>query len=245
MIIAIIQARMGSKRLPGKVLLKVNNKSLLAHQIDRISMSKKVDKIVVATSTSSKDNAIEDFCKSYGVSYFRGSEINVLSRYYECARKHKPDVIVRLTADCPLIDPQIIDKVIEKFQFDNVDFCSNTVPPESSKFPDGSDVEVFRMTALEKAHEEVIDSHRREHVTFQFWQDKDYTKSQYRKGKNYSKYRITVDYPEDFEVIEFIFNKLRKKNIFGTLSEIIEIVDKNKFIKEKNSMFSFGQGWKS
>lgn len=243
MIIAIVQARMGSKRLPGKVLLQVNNKPLLAHQIDRILMSQKIDKLVIATSTLSIDDAIEFFCKSYGIDCYRGSEQDVLSRYYMCAKKYNSEVIVRLTADCPLIDPQIIDKVIEKFQHDGVDYCANTVPPETSKFPDGSDVEVFSMQSLAKANREIIDNHRREHVTFQFWQDQNYTKSQYLKSKDHSKYRITVDYPEDFEVVKFIFSELKNKNIFGNLTQIIDIIDKNKKIKEKNSMFSFGQGW--
>ena len=149
-----------------------------------------------------------------------------------------------MTADCPLIDPEIIDKVVQKFKDDNVDYCANTVPPEKSKFPDGSDIEVFSMKALEMANTEVQDEHRREHVTFQFWQDLNYTSSQYIQNKDWSNYRITVDYPEDFEVVRCILNVLNKKRTFGNLGEIISIIDSNQEIKAKNAKYYFGQGWK-
>ena len=243
MVIAIIQARMGSTRLPGKVLMEVNDRPLLAYQLDRISKSKKLDKIVIATSILEKDDVIENFCKEYGVDCYRGSENDVMSRYYECAKKYNPDTVVRMTADCPLIDPEIIDKVVRRFEDDNVDYCANTVPPETSKFPDGSDVEVFSMKALKQANTEVKNTHLREHVTFQFWQDDKYTSSQYTQDKDWSKYRITVDYPEDFEVGEYVFSELKAKKISGSLNEIIKIIDNNQEIKEKNSQYFFGQGW--
>ena len=234
---------MGSTRLPGKVLMEVNDRPLLAYQLDRISKSKKLDKIVIATSILEKDDVIENFCKEYGVDCYRGSENDVMSRYYECAKKYNPDTVVRMTADCPLIDPEIIDKVVQKFEDDNVDYCANTVPPETSKFPDGSDIEVFSMQALERANSEIQYAHRREHVTFQFWQGQDYVSSQYTQDKDWSNYRITVDYPEDFEVVNYIFDELKAKSIFGSLAEIIKIIDNNQEIKEKNSQYFFGQGW--
>ena len=235
---------MGSTRLPGKVLMGVNGRTLLAYQLDRISKSKKLNKVVIATSTLEKDDVIEAFCKDYGVDCYRGSENDVMSRYYECCKQYNPDTVVRMTADCPLIDPEIIDKVVQKFKDDNVDYCANTVPPEKSKFPDGSDIEVFSMKALEMANTEVQDEHRREHVTFQFWQDLNYTSSQYIQNKDWSNYRITVDYPEDFEVVRCILNVLNKKRTFGNLGEIISIIDSNQEIKAKNAKYYFGQGWK-
>ena len=235
---------MGSTRLPGKVLMEVNGRPLLAYQLDRISKSKKLNRVVIATSTLEKDDAIENFCKDYGVDCYRGSENDVMSRYYECCKQYNPDTVVRMTADCPLIDPEIIDKVVQKFKDDNVDYCANTVPPEKSKFPDGSDIEVFSMKALEMANTEVQDEHRREHVTFQFWQDLNYTSSQYIQDKDWSNYRITVDYPEDFEVVRCILNVLNKKRTFGNLGEIISIIDSNQEIKAKNAKYYFGQGWK-
>jgi spore coat polysaccharide biosynthesis protein SpsF len=132
---------------------------------------------------------------------------------------------------------------VQKFEDDNVDYCANTVPPETSKFPDGSDIEVFSMNALEMANTEVKDKHHKEHVTFQFWQDEKYVSSQYTQEKDWSEYRITVDYPEDFEVVEYIFKELNSKKIFGSLNEIIGIIENNKEVKEKNSQYFFGQGW--
>ena len=243
MIIAIIQARMGSTRLPGKVLMEVNDRPLLAYQLDRISKSKKLDKVIVATSTLERDNAIENFCKDYGVDCYRGSENDVMSRYYDCAKKYNSDIVVRMTADCPFIDPEIIDKVVQKFKDDNVDYCGNTVPPDTNRFPDGSDIEVFSMEVLEQANLEVKDELFREHVTFQFWQDDKYISSQFTQNKDWSAYRITVDYPEDFEVVRYILNVLNKKRTFGNLGEIISIIDSNNEIKEKNSQYYFGQGW--
>jgi len=243
MILAIIQARMGSTRLPGKVLKKISGKVMMEYQLDRIKKSKKINKVVVATSSLSQDDAIENFCKDYGVDCFRGTEDDVLSRYYLCARQYNPETIVRLTADCPLVDPVIIDNVIEKFEQDNSDYCSNTTPLEKSTFPDGTDVEVFSMKALEKANYEVDDPHFREHVTFQFWRTKEYASSTYMQVNNQSKYRFTVDYPEDFEVVSYIINKLSEINSFGCLDNIIAILDSNDDIREKNSQYYAGQGW--
>ena len=243
MIIAIIQARMGSTRLPGKVLMEVNDRPLLAYQLDRISKSKKLDRVVVATSILEVDDAIESFCVDYGVDCYRGSENDVMSRYYDCAKKYNSDIVVRMTADCPFIDPEIIDKVVQKFKDDNVDYCGNTVPPDTNRFPDGSDIEVFSMEVLEQANLEVKDELFREHVTFQFWQDDKYISSQFTQNKDWSAYRITVDYPEDFEVVRYILNVLNKKRTFGNLGEIISIIDSNNEIKEKNSQYYFGQGW--
>lgn len=241
--LAIIQARMGSTRLPGKVLKEVNNKPLLLKQLERIKKSKLLDKIIIATSTLDKDDEIANFCKKYDIECFRGSENDVLSRYYECAKKYNAKTVVRLTGDCPLADPYIIDKVIEKFFNDKVDYCANTVPVETSTFPDGFDVEVFSFEALNKANNEIKDTHFREHVTFQFWQNSEYSNTQLVLENDYSKYRFTVDYPEDLEVVKYIFNELDKQNIDGTLKEIIDIIDKNKEIKNINSHHFFGEGW--
>ena len=234
---------MGSTRLPGKVLMEVNDRPLLAYQLDRISKSKKLDRVVVATSILEVDDAIESFCVDYGVDCYRGSENDVMSRYYDCAKKYNSDIVVRMTADCPFIDPEIIDKVVQKFKDDNVDYCGNTVPPDTNRFPDGSDIEVFSMEVLEQANLEVKDELFREHVTFQFWQDDKYISSQFTQNKDWSAYRITVDYPEDFEVVRYILNVLNKKRTFGNLGEIISIIDSNNEIKEKNSQYYFGQGW--
>ncbi|PLY10509.1 MAG: acylneuraminate cytidylyltransferase [Arcobacter sp.] len=243
MIVAIIQARMGSTRLPGKVLKEVNGKPLLAYQLERVQKSKLLNELVVATSTLDKDDSIESFCKDFGIDCFRGSEDDVLSRYYECAVKYNVDTVVRLTADCPLSDPDIIDAVIQKFLNDKVDYCANTVPVETGTFPDGMDVEVFSMKALKRAKEEEKDAQFREHVTFQFWQTARYKTSQLISDQDYSKYRITVDYAEDFEVVSYVLDELKRRDSFGHLNEIVDIINENQEIIRKNKKYYFGQGW--
>lgn len=244
MIVAIIQARMGATRLPGKVLKQVDGISLLQYQIARVKKSKKLDKIVVATTILEKDDSIVDLCHNNNITVFRGSENDVLDRYYQCAKEYNADVIVRLTADCPFIDPAIIDQTIELFLEKECDFAANTVPVETSKFPDGSDVEVFSMDSLERAHKECKDLHYREHVTFYFWKDDNGFKTyQLDYHSNYSKYRFTVDYPEDFEVVTDIDRILKEQKRFGYIDELVEIIDANPNIKNKNSQYYFGIGW--
>lgn len=244
MIVAIIQARMGSKRLFGKVLKEVNGTPLLKYQVERVRKSQLLDNVVIATSNLDRDDEIESFCLNNKIECFRGSENDVLDRYYECAKKYRADVIVRLTADCPLIDPIIIDNIIYLYFEENIDFAANTVPPETSTFPDGSDVEVFSMEALERANREANDPKDREHVTFYFWKyNHGFKTVQLTQDQDWSRYRFTIDYPEDFDVIEFIINELLKNNSFGYLEDIIEILDSNPGIKEKNSQYYFGAGW--
>jgi spore coat polysaccharide biosynthesis protein SpsF len=243
-IVAIIQARMGSTRLPGKVLMEVNGKPLLETMLSRVAKSKLINKIIIATSTLPKDNQIDEFCINNGYECFRGSENDVLSRYYECSKKYNADVIVRLTADCPLIDSEIIDKAINYYLEKNVDYTANTVPPKKSTFPDGSDVEVFSMSALEKANTNVKDLKDREHVTFYFWKYNNVFKTgQIIQKEDWSKYRITVDYPEDFEVISFLFKEIKKRGIRGTTKEIVDILDENPNIFNKNAMYTYGMNW--
>jgi len=243
-IVAIIQARMGSTRLPGKVLMEVDGVPLLETMLTRVASSKLLDKIVIATSTLSKDDQIEIFCKKHNYEYFRGSENDVLSRYYKCAKLFNADVIVRLTADCPLIDPKIIDSVINYFWEKGVDYAGNTAPPETSTFPDGSDVEVFTIKSLEKAYKEAKDPKDREHVTFYLWKyNHGFTTAQFSQSNDWSKYRFTVDYLEDFEVLEFLIQTINKIGISGDLDEIIDLLDQNPAIKDKNSTYFFGHSW--
>lgn len=244
MIVAIIQARMGSIRLPGKVLMRIGGIPLLKYQIDRIKCSGLLDRAVIATSTNEMDGAIVKFCNDNRIECFRGPEDDVLSRYYGCAMEYHADTIVRLTADCPLSDPEVIDSVVRLYKDTGVDYAANTVPPETSKFPDGSDVEVFSMKALQRANKEAILKSDREHVTFYFWKGNNgFNTVQLHQEEDWSKYRITVDYPEDFEVVEFVIKELKSRNSFGHLDEIIKIIRSNPEIKSKNSKYYFGIGW--
>lgn len=236
---------MGSTRLPGKIFKEINGMPSLKYQIDRVSKSNLIDKIIVATTVLDKDDMVVKFCNDNNIEYFRGSEDDVLDRYYQCAKEYGVDIIVRLTADCPLLDPKMIDKAIELFKSEKADYAANTAPPETSKYPGGSDVEVFSIEALERAHTECKDMHDREHVTFYFWKyDNRFRVVQLGSDRDYSKYRFTVDYPEDLEVVAYIASEINKRRIFGHFEEIIDIIDAAPEVKKKNLHYSFDIGWK-
>ena len=147
-VVAIVQARMGSTRLPGKVLMDISGWSMLWHVVNRVRQAKWVDKVVVATSGSVSDDPVATLCEQEGIPCFRGSEDDVLDRYYQAAKWIGANVIVRITADCPLIDPYVVDDVVKHYVDGDYDYVSNTAPPT---FPDGLDIEVFSFEALERA----------------------------------------------------------------------------------------------
>ncbi len=209
--IVITQARSGSTRLPGKVLLKIKNKTLLEIHIDRIKKAKRVDKIYIATTTNKNDSCIVDLSKDLDVNYFCGSENDVLDRFYQTAKREQPDWVVRLTSDCPLIDPELIDAVIEMAQERDLDYCSNTL---AELFPDGQDVEVFKFQALELAWKNAKLNSEREHVTPYIRKNSTYSKGSLFKSENYpapdnfGMVRLTVDEPNDLEAIRRIVDNL-------------------------------------
>ncbi len=145
MILAIVQARMESTRLPGKVLKKVAGMSLIEILFYRLSKSKKINKIILATSKSSENNELANLVEKLGYGVYRGSENNVLDRYYQAAKHYMPDIVVRITGDCPITEPKIIDSIIGEFESNNTDYTSNVFP---ASYPDGLDVEVFSFAAL-------------------------------------------------------------------------------------------------
>lgn len=235
----IIQARMGSTRLPGKVLMKINNKeTLLEYMINRVKKCKLVDKIVVATSTEKRDDKIEDLCKSINVDVFRGSESDVLKRYVDCAVGHRFNTIVRLTADCPLVDPSVIDLCVSVFENNDFDYVANTCPIEKSMFPDGVDVEVFSYNSLYRANIYATDASDREHVTHFMWKYDNGFKTHTVKNErgNESGYRFTVDYPEDLKVVKFIISEFQKYKS-SDLSTIISIFSEHPDLKKLNSQY--------
>ena len=243
-VVVIIQARMGSTRLPGKVLSLIDEKPLLLYQLERIQRATLVDQIVIALPTNPLDDPIVEMCERNNIQYFRGSEHDVLGRYFECAERFSADVVVRCTGDCPLIDPSTIDQSLERLLSEDLDYIANTVPPTTRKYPDGSDVEVFTMQALRRANLEVTDPHEREHVTFGFWMGKNsFTIAQLDFDQDYSEYRYTVDYPPDLEVVQFIVDQLGKTQMFGSVEQIVSILDSNPDVKSKNERYKFGSGW--
>lgn len=209
--VLVTQARMGSTRLPGKVLLEVNKTPLLKIHLDRLSESKNVDKIIVATTCNSDDNIIEELASIWGYEVFRGSEKDVLDRFYMAVKNFNPDWVVRVTSDCPLIDPLIVDKVIEITQMNLKDYGS-TVLDET--FPDGQDVEVFKFTALEMAWKHAKKDSEREHVTPFIRNNSDlkggdiYTSISIKNDIDFSRIRMTVDEEKDFELIYKIIDDL-------------------------------------
>ncbi|WP_099354150.1 cytidylyltransferase domain-containing protein [Fredinandcohnia onubensis] len=225
-IVATIQARMGSTRLPGKVLKKVLGKPLLEYQIERLKKSKIIDKIVVATTTKKSDQAIIDLCERLSIDYTRGSEEDVLARYYNAALESEADIIVRITSDCPLISPSVIDQVITTFlqNAPRYDFVSNTI---ERTYPRGFDTEVFAFNALEQAYKEGFEYLYREHVTTYILRNP--TKFQMKNVKykrDLSKYRLTVDTEEDYELIRNIIEILYPKNPNFELEDIIRLLEK-------------------
>ena len=245
MIAAIIQARLGAERLPGKVLMKLGHSNILNFQLMRIKKAKRLNEIIVATTEEKQDDKIVEFCEENRIKFYRGSTKDVLSRYYHCAKLFKVDTIVRLTADCPFIDPNVIDKVIDIFFEKRADFSSNTVPPETSSWPDGSDVEVFSFKNLEIAYKNSVDLNEREHVTFYFWKNKtnNFSNIQLENDQDWSKYRFTLDYPKDFEVIKKIYFELKKNNQFGYVKDVVDILKNNPEIRNLNKDYHFGIGW--
>ncbi|MGG3804442.1 cytidylyltransferase domain-containing protein [Metabacillus fastidiosus] len=224
-IAAIIQGRMGSTRLPGKILKTINGKTLLEYQIERVKQAKTIEQIIVATTTRENDQLIVDLCRKIGVDYYRGSEEDVLSRYYEAAKNFNVQVIVRLTSDCPIIDPEVIDKVVNRYMNDQLstDYVSNTL---DRTYPRGLDTEVFSLRALEKVHQEAFLQRDREHVTSYFYTNPDLFKLQSVKNKyNYENYRWTVDTEEDFELIQLILGKLYNPDKLFLLKDIINLLE--------------------
>lgn len=222
---AIIQARMGSTRLPGKVLKKVLGKTLLEYQIERVLRAHTIDEIIIATTTKKEDDQIVDLCKQLSINYYRGSEQDVLSRYYEAAKKFEVDIIVRLTSDCPLIDPIVIDEAVEVFLGGEYDYVSNCI---ERTYPRGMDTEVFSYEGLKEIEGLACIGYEREHVTPYFYQHPDlYRLKSIKYHIDLSHYRLTVDEWEDYELIKLIIQSLSRENNKFSLNKIINVLNAN------------------
>ncbi|MCW7482146.1 aminotransferase class III-fold pyridoxal phosphate-dependent enzyme [Leptospira kanakyensis] len=211
-IVAIIQARMGSTRFPNKVMKEIAGKPMIGLLLDRLSKSKKINEILIATSTDSKNFPLAEYVHGLGFGVFKGSENNVLERYYLAAKESSADVVIRITGDCPLIDSELVDKVVDVFLSAKVDYCANF---GSIYYPDGLDTEVFSFHALEKANEEAKEDREKEHVTPYIRENSQFMKTVVLPDQDYSGYRWTVDEKEDFEVIEKVFNYFAPKIDFS------------------------------
>jgi spore coat polysaccharide biosynthesis protein SpsF (cytidylyltransferase family) len=221
--IIIIQARMGSTRLPGKVLMKINGITLLESLLEQINHCKSIDEKIVATTTREEDDEISTKCLNAGVEIFRGNPFDVLDRYYQCAQAYSGTNIVRLTADNPFIDPNIIDNVVTIFQENSFDYVNNC---EIRTFPHGTEVEVFSFSALEKAWKNAKNPYDREHVT-PFLRNKKIFKTMCIKSKeDLSNFRWTVDTIEDLNFIRKLYQQCNTKPI--VTENLLEIINQNK-----------------
>lgn len=208
MILAIVQARCGSTRLPNKIFKKIKGRYLIDYCIKRVQRSKLIDKVLIATSINTENDVIEDYCKKNNIDCFRGDENDVLDRYYQCAGTYLSnpnDIIVRITSDCPLIDPCLIDKTIKYYMDNNYDVVYNMTDSELRGYPSGFDVEVFSYSTLEKQHGYETDPTKREHV-MNSTRNSNFTKMQFCEDKDVPLVHLSVDTIKDFELVENVVN---------------------------------------
>lgn len=226
----IVQARMGSTRLPGKVLKKLGSKTVLENVVERLQYCKKVDTIIVATTDKNQDNLIEKICKDINIFCFRGSEWDVLNRYYKAAEMFDLDIIVRVTSDCPLIDPTIIDNLVNTLiKGKNLDYVTNSMPPT---FARGLECSAVTFKALKKSDREAILPFHREHVMTYIRENKEvFNIVNISNEKNDTKYRITLDEELDYIVLRKIYDALYKEGEIIDINHALNYLEKKKLYK--------------
>lgn len=243
-IVTIIQARMSSTRLPGKVMLPILGKPLLVRMLERVQSAKLIGRLIVATSTNSDDDEIEKLCKQNDIICFRGHLTDLLDRHYQVAVKFGAEAIVKIPSDCPLIDPHVIDKVIQHFiNHEEYDFVSDLHP---ATYPDGNDVEIMSFASLECAWKDAAKDYEREHTTPFIWEHQDVFKVgnvKWETELDYStSHRWTIDYPEDYEFIRKIFEGLYSINPAFSLNDILNLLDRKPEIAKLNQKH-LGKYW--
>ncbi len=231
---AIIQARCGSTRFPNKVFALIDGKPLLWHVVNRLKHATKIDDIIVATTVSEKDDKIEEWCKENDVHCFRGSEDNVLNRYYSASEAFPSDYVVRITADDPFKEPKVIDAVVTKLIEDGYDHVTNNLPPS---FPEGLDCEAFKKSALDRSEKEAETAFEREHVTQYIYHHPEIFKiGNVCNGENLSYLRWTVDKDVDFEMVKAVYAHRNPANKgILLMDEILDILKANPEIEKINS----------
>ena len=231
---AIIQARCGSSRFPNKVFADINGKPLIWHVVNRLSYAKTIDKIVVATTISEKDDKIEAWCRDNSVACFRGSENDVLNRYYAASVTFSSDVVVRITADDPFKEPSVIDAVVSKLIQEGYDHVTNNLPPS---WPEGLDCEAFTFDALKMSEQSAKDNFEREHVTQYIYRNPDkFVIGNYASVDNLSSLRWTIDNEADYEMVKAIYSHRDPKNEgILLMAEILEILEKYPELSKINS----------
>jgi len=244
-IVTVIQSRMGSTRLPGKVMMPLAGKPLLYRMHERVASSLLSGEIIVATTNEEEDTSIIQLCKTNNINYYCGHSTDLLERHYRAAKIFNADVVVKIPSDCPLIDPKIIDKVI-KYYIDNksnFDFVSNLHPPS---YPDGNDVEVMTMKALKDARQSARLPLEREHTTPYFWDNPDRFRIgnvRWKTGLDFSMtHRFSIDYKEDYNFIKVVYDELYSENKIFTLDDILNLLNNKPEIKKLNEKYA-GVNW--
>ena len=239
MIGCIIQARVGSSRLPGKVMMKIDDENtVLEYVIKQLSFCKLIDKKIIATTNLEQDNVIEEAAKKLGLEFFRGSSENVLDRYYECAKRFSVEHILRITSDCPLIDPEIVDRVIEEYLTKKYDYVSNTL---IRTFPVGMDVEIFSFNILEKTWRNATLTSEKEHVTPYIRNKKgNFKLKNILNVEKMDHLRLTLDRTEDFNLIKKVIMKINKRPI--VMEDILDLFSKQPELVKINGHISPNEG---
>ena len=234
--VAIIQGRMSSSRLPGKILLDIAGEPMLLRVVQRARMCCRVDEVVFATTVDPSDDPVEACCRQNGVACFRGSLPDVLDRYYQAAKAYRADIIVRITADCPLLDPGLVDETVALFRSSGADFAANRLPPPYHRtYPIGLDVEVCSFAALERAWKEATAVHDREHVMPYLYEVEGRFKVAVLDSKvDYGSLRWTVDTAQDLELVRQVYARLAG-NLEFTWLDVLEIFKKEPGLADINA----------
>ena len=240
MLAAIIQARMGSSRLPGKTLADIHGKPMLERFIERVRGSRYVERVIIATTSEERDRPIVEFAQSKGWALYRGSELDVLDRFYQAARDHGVDEILRVTPDCPLLDPRLIDQVVERYRSGSFDYASNTL---GRSFPDGMDAEVFSFEALEKAHREATRASEREHVTLYLKTSGRFRTAPVEASEDYSRLKWSVDKEEDLAFVRAVYQRLGEHGHPFRFEEILRLVQETPELARINSGEIVNEGY--
>ena len=242
----IIQARLNSSRFKNKIFKKLNGKTVLDFLVNRLLKYYKSNKIIIATSNKKIDTKISKYAKRKGVAVFRGSENDVLNRYVRCSKKYNVKNIVRLTSDCPLVDISLISKMWKIYKEKKLDYISNTLPPNEATFPDGTDVEIISFKKLNLISKKKLDKTSREHVTNIFWQSKKFKCFNFKNKNNISKYKYSLDYRKDFDLIKKIVKSLGYNEKNYNPNTIVKFIHQNKNLNKmsKNSKKMFIQNRK-
>ncbi len=240
----IIQARVGSTRFRGKILKKHKDYVPLKILIERLKKCRKVSKIIICTTKLAEDNVIINFCKKEKVLYFRGSKNDLLSRYYETAKKFKSNTIIRITSDCPLIDYRLVNKMLNYFLNNKIDYYANTYPLPTT-YPDGMDIEIFNFNTLQKANKEAILPSEREHVTPYIFNSKKFITKKTNLRNDYSKLRFCIDYVDDFIFFKKLLDHFKNKIYDLAMIDLIKYVKKNPNLIKYQSKIKRNEGWSS